>query len=84
MNPHFLFDANRQPVHALVLLRLRLQGLFGRSFQLAVRSEIGEGSTVSMRIPLQFSLADQGSRSHPRGDFAPYRALFSVSAADPY
>jgi hypothetical protein len=30
-----------------------------------------------------FSLADQGSQSHPRGDFAPYRALFSVSCAHP-
>ena len=30
-----------------------------------------------------FSLADQGSHSHPRGDFAPYRALFSVSCAHP-
>src|SRR5258708_21486693 len=29
------------------------------------------------------SLADQGSHSHPRGDFAPYRALFSVSCAHP-
>ena len=48
-----VFFANRQPVHALVLLRRRLQGLFGRSFQLAVPSEIGEGTTVSMRIPLQ-------------------------------
>jgi hypothetical protein len=27
--------------------------LFGRSFQLEVRSEIGEGTTVTMRIPLQ-------------------------------
>src|SRR5260370_42474044 len=31
-----------------------------------------------------FSRADQGSHSHPRGDFAPYRALFSVSCGDPY
>ena len=30
-----------------------------------------------------FSFADQGSPSHPRGDFAPYRALFSVSYAHP-
>jgi hypothetical protein len=30
-----------------------------------------------------FSLADQGSHSDPRGDFAPYRALFSVSCAHP-
>ena len=31
-----------------------------------------------------FSLADQGSHSHPRGDLAPYRSLFSVSWAHPY
>jgi LytS/YehU family sensor histidine kinase len=48
-----LFFAERQRVHALVLLRRRLQGLFGRSFQLEVRSEIGEGTTVTMRIPLR-------------------------------
>jgi len=38
-----------------VLLRRRLQGLFGRSFQLEVRSEIGEGTT--MRIPFRKRLA---------------------------
>jgi LytS/YehU family sensor histidine kinase len=48
-----LFFAERPRVHALALLRRRLQGLFGRSFQLEVRSEIGEGSTVTMRIPLR-------------------------------
>jgi LytS/YehU family sensor histidine kinase len=48
-----LFFAERPQVHALVLLRRRLQGLFGRSFQLEVRSEIGEGTTVTIRIPLQ-------------------------------
>ena len=48
-----LFFAERQRVHALVLLRRRLQGLFGRSFQLEVRSNIGEGTTVTMRIPLR-------------------------------
>jgi LytS/YehU family sensor histidine kinase len=48
-----LFFAERQAVHALTLLRRRLQTLFGRSFQLEVRSEIGEGTTVTMRIPLQ-------------------------------
>src|SRR6266436_5284718 len=47
-----LFFAERPRVHALVLLRRRLRGLFGRSFQLEVRSEIGEGTTVTMRIPL--------------------------------
>jgi sensor histidine kinase YesM len=48
-----VFFGERQRVHALVLLRRRLQGLFGRSFQLEVRSEIGEGTTVTMRIPLR-------------------------------
>ena len=48
-----LFFAKRQRVHALTLLRRRLQGLFGRSFQLEVRSEMGEGTTVTMRIPLR-------------------------------
>jgi LytS/YehU family sensor histidine kinase len=48
-----LFFAERPRPHALVLLRRRLQGLFGQSFQLEVRSEIGEGTTVTMRIPLR-------------------------------
>jgi two-component system LytT family sensor kinase len=48
-----IFFAGRQRVHALTLLRRRLQGLFGRAFQLEVRSELGEGTTVTMRIPLQ-------------------------------
>ena len=48
----YLFFAERPRVHALALLRRRLQGLFGRSFQLEVRSEIGEGTTVTMRIPM--------------------------------
>ena len=47
-----LFFAERPRVHALVLLRRRLQGLFGRSFRLEVHSEIGEGTTVTMRIPM--------------------------------
>jgi LytS/YehU family sensor histidine kinase len=48
-----VFFAERARVHALVLLRRRLQGLYGRSFQLEVRSEIGEGTTVTVRIPLR-------------------------------
>jgi two-component system sensor histidine kinase LytS len=48
-----LFFTERPRAHALVLLRRRLQGLFGRSFQLEVRSEIGEGTAVTMRIPLR-------------------------------
>jgi two-component system sensor histidine kinase LytS len=51
-----LFFAKHQRVHALALLRRRLQGLFGRSFQLEVRSEMGEGTTVTMLIPLRRQL----------------------------
>ena len=49
-----VFFAEGLRVHALVLLRRRLQGLFGRSFQLEVRSEVGHGTTVALRIPLDF------------------------------
>jgi LytS/YehU family sensor histidine kinase len=49
---HVFFE-ERPRVHALMLLRRRLQGLFGRSFQLEVRTEIGEGTTVTIRIPLR-------------------------------
>jgi hypothetical protein len=54
----YLFFAERPQVHALVLLRRRLRGLFRRLFQLEVRSEIGEGTTVTMRIPLRFEVAN--------------------------
>jgi two-component system sensor histidine kinase LytS len=46
-------STERPRVHALSLLRRRLQTLFGRSFQLEVRSELGQGTTVTMRIPLR-------------------------------
>jgi two-component system sensor histidine kinase LytS len=52
-----LFFGEHPRAHALVLLRRRLQGLFGRTFQLEVRSEIGEGTTVTMRIPFRKRLA---------------------------
>lgn len=53
--------AVRQRVHALSLLRRRLQGLFGSSFRLEVASEVGRGTTVRMRIPLQgrFDIAEE-------------------------
>ena len=57
-----LFFGEHRRVHALTLLRRRLQGLFGRSFQLEVRSEVGEGTTVTMRIPLRKQL---GVESEP-------------------
>jgi len=47
-----VFFGERPRVHALSLLRRRLQGLFGRSFRLEVHSEMGQGTTVTMRIPL--------------------------------
>jgi LytS/YehU family sensor histidine kinase len=48
-----VFFALGSGVHALSLLRRRLQGLFGRSFWLEVCSDVGQGTTVTLRIPLQ-------------------------------
>ena len=48
-----VFFAARPQVHALELLRRRLHGLFGRSFRLEVRSEVGQGTTVTVRFPLR-------------------------------
>ena len=61
------FFAERPRVHALALLRRRLRGLFGDSFRLEVRSEIGEGTTVTMRIPLrkQFGVNLEAPRAIP-------------------
>jgi sensor histidine kinase YesM len=70
------FFAEGQEVHALVLLRRRLQGLFGHSFQLKVRSEIGEGITVTMRIPFRkrfgFGLETPGAISSDLPELASY------------
>jgi two-component system, LytTR family, sensor histidine kinase LytS len=63
------FFAERPRVHALALLRRRLQGLFGSSFQLKVRSEVGQGTNVTMRIPLRNT--DRGCRAG--GDFRAFR-----------
>jgi two-component system, LytTR family, sensor kinase len=48
-----VFFGERERVHALTLLRRRLQGLFGRSFYLDVRSDIGKGTVITVRIPLR-------------------------------
>jgi two-component system, LytTR family, sensor kinase len=53
-----VFFAEGPRVHALVLLRRRLQGLFGRTYQLEVRSKVGEGAMVTLRIPLRFEVAN--------------------------
>ena len=56
-----VFFAERPRVHALCLLRRRLAALFGRSFRLEICSEIGQGTTVRMRIPLLRQLNAEGS-----------------------
>ena len=70
-----IFFAEHARIHALVLLRRRLQGLFGRSFQLQVRSETGEGTTVTMRILLQkhfeVNLASPGAIASEVRELAP-------------
>jgi len=58
---HSFFGARPQ-VHALGLLRRRLRTLFGRSFRLEVCSEAGQGTKVTMRIPLRKRLGG-GSES---------------------
>jgi hypothetical protein len=56
-----VFFAVHPRLHALSLLRRRLQGLFGRSFRLEVGSEVGRGTTIRMRIPLRrrFDIAEE-------------------------
>ncbi|MBW0000070.1 MAG: hypothetical protein JO015_13295 [Verrucomicrobia bacterium] len=48
-----VFFGPRPQAHALSLLRRRLQGLFGDCFRLEVRSALKQGTTVTMRLPLQ-------------------------------
>ena len=48
-----VFFALGPRVHALLLLRRRLQGLFAHAFQVQVTSEVGKGTTVMIRIPLR-------------------------------
>jgi two-component system, LytTR family, sensor kinase len=48
-----VFFAERPRAHALSLLRHRLQTLFGRSFRLEVRSDLGQGTTVTLCVPLR-------------------------------
>ena len=83
-----LFFGEHPRAHALVLLRRRLQGLFGRSFQLEVRSEIGEGTTVTMRIPfrkrLAVNLESKRAITSEVSELAPSYDLFSCrSGSEP-
>ena len=48
-----VFFGDRSEVHAMALLRRRLQGLYHSAFRLEVRSELEHGTTVTMRIPLR-------------------------------
>jgi len=48
-----IFFGNRSEVHAMALLRRRLQALYRTDFSLEVRSELEKGTTVTMRIPLR-------------------------------
>ena len=70
-----VFFAERPRVHALVLLRRRLKGLFGRSFKLEARSEIGEGTTLTVRIPFrsrsEVSVASPGAVTSDLQELAP-------------
>jgi LytS/YehU family sensor histidine kinase len=55
-----VFFASHPQVHALELLRRRLHGLFGRSFRLEARSEVGQGTTITVRIPLRTRFEVEG------------------------
>jgi two-component system sensor histidine kinase LytS len=48
-----VFFEERPKAHGLVLLRRRLHGLFGDAFSFTVASEIGCGTTVTLRIPIR-------------------------------
>jgi LytS/YehU family sensor histidine kinase len=48
-----VFFAVGPRIHALPLLRQRLDRLFGRSFQLKVRTDLDQGTAVTIRIPLR-------------------------------
>jgi two-component system, LytTR family, sensor kinase len=61
-----VFFAGGPRVHALVLLRRRLRGLFGDAFRIQVTSEVGKGTTVMIRIPLR-----KQPRTETESAFAP-------------
>jgi two-component system sensor histidine kinase LytS len=58
-----VFFGNRSEVHAMALLRRRLEGLYQTSFRLEVQSELEHGTTVRLRIPLRkgFGIAPKSS-----------------------
>ncbi|HEY0790450.1 MAG TPA: histidine kinase [Chthoniobacterales bacterium] len=50
-----VFFGPRPGTHALGLLRRRLNALFGPAFRLEVHSAVGQGTTVTLRIPLRMA-----------------------------
>jgi hypothetical protein len=76
--PAYINSIRMQPFFPL---RRRLQGLFGRSFQLELRSEIGEGTTVTMRIPLRKRFGPR-SRNDDAGTGDPAALQIVVSGDD--
>jgi len=65
-----IFFSGQSQVHALEILRRRLHGLFGRSFRLEVSSRVGQGTTVTLSIPLRMQFEVSG-RSFETGAVAP-------------
>jgi two-component system sensor histidine kinase LytS len=65
-----IFFSGHSQVHALEVLRRRLHGLFGRSFRLEVSSHVGQGTTVTLSIPLRMQFEVSG-RSFESGAAAP-------------
>lgn len=55
-----IFFSGHSQVHSLELLRRRLHGLFGRSFRLQVSSQVGNGTTVTLSIPLRMQFEVSG------------------------
>ena len=51
-----IFFGDGSEIHAMALLRRRLESLYRDSFRLDVQSELERGTTVTMRIPLQKGL----------------------------
>jgi two-component system, LytTR family, sensor kinase len=82
-----VFFAVRPRMHALSLLRRRLQGLFGRSFRLEVQSEAGRGTTVRMRVPLRrrFDMVKESmaSGSSASGNLVSRQDSFHHARSDP-
>ena len=59
-----LFQTNGRHVHALTLLRRRLQGLYGSDYLFSVESSPGNGATFTVSIPLGMSGLVAGQYSH--------------------